>query len=191
MNEQFLLAPQPTTKRIADIGGADFYPTPEWATQALLEQENFDGSIWECACGDGAMSEVIKQYGYNVYSSDLYERGYGEGGIDFVSINKKFDNIITNPPFHSAEQFVSSGIRNASKKFALLLRLAFLESARRQTEIFNLNPPARVWVFSERITFYPKGVVRKGNGTTAYAWFVWDKAWIDNTELRWLPIRKK
>jgi len=191
MNEQFLLAPQPTTKRIADIGGADFYPTPEWATQALLEQENFDGSIWECACGDGAMSEVIKQYGYNVYSSDLYERGYGEGGIDFVSSNKKFDNIITNPPFHSAEQFVSSGIRNASKKFALLLRLAFLESARRQTEIFNLNPPARVWVFSERITFYPKGVVRKGNGTTAYAWFVWDKAWIDNTELCWLPIRKK
>ena len=191
MNEQFLLAPQPTTKRIADIGGADFYPTPEWATQALLEQENFDGSIWECACGDGAMSEVIKQYGYNVYSSDLYERGYGEGGIDFVSSNKKFDNIITNPPFHSAEQFVSSGIRNASKKFAHLLRLAFLESARRQTEIFNLNPPARVWVFSERITFYPKGVVRKGNGTTAYAWFVWDKAWIDNTELCWLPIRKK
>jgi len=191
MNEQFLLAPQPTTKRIADIGGADFYPTPEWATQALLEQENFDGSIWECACGDGAMSVVIKQYGYNVYSSDLYERGYGEGGIDFVSSNKKFDNIITNPPFHSAEQFVSSGIRNASKKFALLLRLAFLESARRQTEIFNLNPPARVWVFSERITFYPKGVVRKGNGTTAYAWFVWDKAWIDNTELCWLPIRKK
>lgn len=191
MNEQLLLAPQPTNKRIADLGGADFYPTPEWATNALLENEKFDGDVWECACGDGAMSEIIKSRGYRVYSSDLYERGYGESGIDFLSSNQKFDNIITNPPFHSAEQFVSSCIRNANKKFALLLRLAFLESARRQTQIFNLLPPTRVWVFSERITFYPKGAVRRGNGTTAYAWFVWDKAHIASSELRWLPLRSK
>ena len=137
------------------------------------------------------MSEVIKSNGYDVYSSDLYDRGYGESGIDFVSTNKKFDNIITNPPFHSAEQFVSSCLRNTEKKFALLLRLAFLESAKRQTQIFSLYPPTRVWVFSERITFYPKGAVRKGNGTTAYAWFVWNKTQMETTELRWLPIRSK
>jgi len=191
MNEQLLLAPQPTNKRIADLGGADFYPTPTWATNALLENERFDGDVWECACGDGAMSEVIKSHGYNVYSSDLYDRGYGESGIDFILMNRKFDNIITNPPFHSAEQFVSSGIRNANKKIALLLRLAFLESAGRQLRIFNLNPPTKVWVFSERITFYPKGAVRKGSGTTAYAWFVWDKSQMRDTQLCWLPIRSK
>ena len=191
MNEQLLLAPQPTNKRIADLGGADFYPTPEWATASLLDQERFDGSVWECACGDGAMSEVIKDYGYDVFSSDLYDRGYGKSGVDFISSVKKVDNVITNPPFHSAEQFVSSGLQKTSKKLALLLRLAFLESARRQTNIFNITPPSRVWVFSERITFYPKGAERKGNGTTAYAWFVWDKSCVDKTELCWLPIRKK
>jgi hypothetical protein len=46
-------------------------------------------------------------------------------------------------------------------------------------------PPARVWVFSERITFYPKGVEMKGSGTTAYAWFVWDKDAASGTELKW------
>jgi hypothetical protein len=42
-----------------------------------------------------------------------------------------------------------------------------------------------VWVFSERITFYPKGVDPKGSGTTAYAWFVWDKDAASATELKW------
>lgn len=55
-----MLSPQPTTKRIADISGPDFYPTPEWATQVLIDNERFEGKIWECACGDGAMSEVLK-----------------------------------------------------------------------------------------------------------------------------------
>jgi hypothetical protein len=51
--------------------------------------------------------------------------------------------------------------------------------------IFARTPPSRVWVFSERITFYPKGVDPKGNGTTAYAWFVWDKDASGATELKW------
>ncbi len=51
---------------------------------------------------------------------------------------------------------------------------------------------SRVWVFSERITFYPVGVEVKGTGTTAYAWFVWDKDAPSQTELRWLePGYKK
>lgn len=191
MNEQLLLAPQPTTKRIADLDGADFYPTPEWATEALLKQETFEGNVWECACGDGAMSEVLKKFGYDVYSSDLYDRGYGDHGVDFTQSRKKVDNVITNPPFHSAEDFVFSGFANATKKVALLLRLAFLESVKRQNKIFNVIPPAKVLVFSERITFYPKGAIRKGSGTTAYAWFIWDKDHDGSTELSWAQVRDK
>ena len=68
---------------------------------------------------------------------------------------------------------------------ALLLRLAFLEGANRANTIFTQMPPARVWVFSERITFYMKGARRSGSGTTAYAWFIWDKESDGRTELRW------
>ena len=176
---------KPTTKRFADLDGPDFYPTPKWATYALIDNEKFSGDIWECACGDGAMSEVLGKTGNDIISSDLYDRGYGEIGHDFLTTDRKFPNIITNPPFHSAEGFVASGLQTARDKFALLLRLAFLEGAKRANNIFHVHPPSRVWVFSERITFYPKGAKRAGSGTTAYAWFVWDKNHVGPTELAW------
>lgn len=176
---------KPTIKRFADLDGPDFYPTPRWATYALIDNESFEGEIWECACGDGAMSEVLKETGSQIISTDLYARGYGESGFDFLSEQLSSKNIITNPPFHSAEGFVEAALKKADRKFALLLRLAFLEGAKRANNIFHKNPPARVWVFSERITFYPKGVKKAGSGTTAYAWFVWDKAHRGSTQLAW------
>lgn len=183
---------QPTTKRLADIDGPDYYPTPSWATHALIENETFEGDIWECACGDGAMADVLKHTGNKVFSSDLFDRGYGKPGIDFLDNDISASNIVTNPPFHSAEAFVHEAFQKAEKKFAFLFRLAFLESANRANSIFLRIPPTRVWVFSERITFYPSGAKRAGSGTTAYAWFVWDKNNSNPTELCWIkPGTKK
>lgn len=178
---------KPTMKRFADLNGADFFPTPAWATHALIESEDFKGDIWESACGNGAMSAVLEQTGQSVISTDLYDRGYGDAGIDFLKPKRRAANIVTNPPYNAAEGFVRSGLKAADKKFALLLRLAFLEGANRQRTIFTDAAPSRVWVFSERITFYPAGAVQKGTGTTAYAWFVWDKDAAGATELKWLP----
>lgn len=191
MNQRFVLAPQPTMKRVADLDGPDFYPTPSWASHVLVDNEIFHGDIWECACGDGSMAEVLKKTGSRVMASDLYDRGYGEIGVDFRTQDRRVDNIVTNPPFHSAEEFVHAGLRQSTGKLALLLRLAFLESAVRQKTIFRRNPPSTVWIFSERITFYPSGAVRKGSGTTAYAWFVWDRSYSGPTQLKWLPTGYK
>lgn len=178
---------KPTMKRFADLDGPDFFPTPSWATYALIDNEGFEGDIWESACGNGAMSEVLKETGQQVVSTDLYNRGYGEAGVDFLGATRRASNIVTNPPYNAAEGFVRSGLKAADRKVALLLRLAFLEGANRQRTIFTAAPPSRVWVFSERITFYPAGAVRQGSGTTAYAWFVWDKQASGSTELKWLP----
>lgn len=191
MQKELLLSPQPTTKRLADINGPDFYPTPTWAVRALVDNEKFEGDIWECACGDGEMSAVLQTTGNDVYSSDLYNRGYGDSGLDFLKSSRTADNIITNPPFNSAEDFVLQAEKLARKKYAFLLRLAFLEGGSRQKRIFNITPPSRVWVFSERITFYPRDAEIKGSGTTAYAWFVWDKSHTGQTELKWLPLGYK
>jgi hypothetical protein len=177
---------KPTIKRFADLGGPDFFSTPRWATFALIHNEKFSGEIWECACGDGTMSKVLEETGCPVLSSDLYDRGYGEVGLDFLRSTRYADNIVTNPPFNCAEGFVAGGVKHARRKFALLLRLAFLEGANRARTIFSECPPSRVWVFSERITFYPTGATVKGTGTTAYAWFVWDKDAPGRTELKWL-----
>lgn len=175
---------KPTMKRFADLDGPDYFPTPAWATHALIDNEKFVGDIWESACGDGAMSRVLETTGCKVRSTDLFNRGYGEAGHDFVGSTRAADNIITNPPYNCAEGFVQSGVRNSKRKFALLLRLAFLEGSNRANTIFSKCPPSRVWVFSERITFYPAGAVQAGSGTTAYAWFVWDND-ASGTELKW------
>jgi len=183
---------KPATKRFADLDGPDFYPTPSWATHALIDNELFTGDIWECACGDGAMSSVLEMTGNQVESSDRYDRGFGEAGHNFLETKRRRQNIITNPPFNSAEGFVAVALEQAQRKFALLLRLAFLEGANRANTIFHIRPPSRVWVFSERITFYPKGAKVTGSGTTAYAWYVWDKDHSGATELAWLkPGYKK
>lgn len=182
---------KPTLKRFADLQGPDYFPTPEWATYALIANEQFEGSIWEPACGNGAMSRVLETTGASVVSTDLFDRGYGEVGIDFLKADHVMDNIVTNPPYNSAEAFVKAGLVQARRKVALLLRLAFVEGANRQRTIFAKTPPTRVWVFSERITFYPAGAVQKGSGTTAYAWFIWDKQNIDKTEVKWLPLGYK
>ncbi len=132
------------------------------------------------------MSRVLSDGGHQVTSSDLYNRGYGESGHDYLTTERRAQNIITNPPYNSAEGFVAKGLEVAQCKFALLLRLAFLEGANRANTIFHKAPPSRVWVFSERITFYPKDAVVAGSGTTAYAWFVWNKDHSGPTELAWL-----
>ncbi len=105
---------KPTTKRKADLDGPDFYPTPPWATFALIDNERFKGDIWECACGDGAMSKVLEFKGNTVASSDLYDRGFGEIGHDFLDTVRRAKNIITNPPYHSAQGFVASALRCSS-----------------------------------------------------------------------------
>jgi hypothetical protein len=102
----------------------------------LIENERFQGDVWECACGDGAMSTVLEETGNTIISSDLYDRGFGEIGHDFLTTTRGFRNIITNPPFHSAEGFVAVALKQAQAKFALLLRLAFLEGAHRAETIY-------------------------------------------------------
>ena len=176
---------KPTAKRIADLNGPDFFPTPRWATFALIDNEKFAGEIWDPACGDGAMARVLAETGNAVVGTDLYDRGFGEAGHDFLTATRASANIVTNPPYNCAEGFVAQGLKLATNKFALLLRLAFLEGANRAETIFSRAPPARVWVFSERITFYMKGAKTAGSGTTAYAWFVWDKRAAGETQLRW------
>lgn len=194
-------SPQPTTKRNVDKDSGDFYPTPLWATGILLRHESFEGKTWEPACGDGAMSRVLIAGGLDVRSSDLFNRGFGTPDVDFLSqlpTNQSrhyfafdCDNIITNPPYHLAEDFVRIGLSLIKKKLALLVRLAFLESAQRYDGIYEKTPPSRTWIFTKRPTFYPKGAKRGGSGTTAYCWMIWDSEHVGPSELCWFPHKRK
>lgn len=154
----------------------DFYPTHPGATRALLSVETFDGPIWEPACGAGDMSRVLEAAGYGVISTDLIDRGYGEGGRDFLmEWSPVAPNIVTNPPFRWAIEFTNRALQLTTGKVALFLRLAFLEGVERGIW-FPSTPLARVWVMSRRVPM-SRGklhVEGDGNGVMAFAWFVWE-----------------
>jgi len=79
----------------------DYYATPPKAVSQLLELETFQNNIWECACGEGHISKVLLDNGFNIISSDLIDRGFGEVS-NFLETTDVFDgDIITNPPFSS------------------------------------------------------------------------------------------
>lgn len=178
-----------TNRRKVEDNGPDFYPTPAWGTLALLKYETFEGNILEPCCGEGDMSRVLEAQGYDVTSSDLYDRGYGKQQ-DFFEVMDTYDNVVTNPPFNIAEDILEHALKITNNKVCLLVRTAFLESRGRYNKFYKSNPPARVWVFSERLSMYPKGYEVKGGGTTSYSWMVWDKTSIVpplfGTKLNWI-----
>ena len=85
----------------------DYYATDPKAAELLCDVEKFSGKIWEPACGEGHLSEVFRKRGYEVRSTDLIDRGYGEQK-DFLFFNDEdWDgNIVTNPPYRLANEFV-------------------------------------------------------------------------------------
>lgn len=165
----------------------DFYPTPREGIEALLSVEQFNGAIWEPACGDGAISRVLIERGHEVISSDLVDRGYGENRVDFLMEWKpRAPNIITNPPFKYVAPFMRQACALTTGKVALLLRLACLEGNERG-EIYKTSPLARVWVFSSRLQIWRNGVADShASGVIAFAWFVWEHGYGGKPTIGWI-----
>lgn len=166
----------------------DNYFTPDWAVRAFLKHETFEGNVWEPACGNGAISTVLEEQGYNVLSTDLIYRGEGIGGINFLERDVRCDNIITNPPYKIAEEFIRKALDCSNRKTVMLLRLAFLEGQRRGSGLFTEHPPSKVWVSCKRMTMYPSdGDYGTNGGTIAMAWYVWDKSDTSgHTKIGWI-----
>ena len=164
----------------------DFYPTPQYAVEELLKREKFEGNIWECACGEGDISEVFKRNGFEVISTDLVNRGYGEQ-IDFFESNIVADNIVTNPPYKHALEFVEQAKKQSRKKIAMFLKTVWLESESRYKMFQDTEFPLKtVYQFSKRVTLYKNGEKMKNSGMIAYAWYVWDKDYIGKPTIEWI-----
>lgn len=169
-------------------GDNDYYATESAATEWLCKIEQFKSPILEPSCGEGHISEVLKAHGYEVVSRDLVDRGYGEVA-DFLFFNNEQwkGDIITNPPYSKAKEFVEQALKmvQTGRKVAMFLKLTFLEGQGR-TELFRDNPPKRVWVSRARLKCAINGDFDSvGSSATAYAWFVWEKGFQGHPEIRW------
>lgn len=173
------------TSQNANRPTEDFYPSPPEAVEALLSVEAFTGKIWENACGDGAISKVLEAHGHDVLSTDLIDRGYGETPHDFLTSTYTSENVITNPPFKLAEEFVRLSLQRTTRKVAILGKLQFLEGAKRKI-MFESTPFKAVWVFSKRLTMTRNGEKMDNSGMIAFAWYIFEHGYTGKPTVGWL-----
>lgn len=191
----------------------DDFPTPPWATRALIEHVikphyrslelpcNVDLSdymesltVWEPACNRGYMAEPLKEYFDCVHTSDIHDYGYGDKVSDFLfPIPFDFvdvDWVITNPPFRLAEQFIDRAFHLSLEGVAMIVRTSFLEGVGRYERLFTKNPPSVIAQFAERVPMVKGRLTEKGSTATAYCWLVWVMG-KEGTEFKWIPPCRK
>lgn len=197
----------------------DDFPTPPWATRALLEHlvDKYwwphldEQSVREPAANRGHMVRPLSEYFGRVAASDIHDYGAGIPVQDYLfgPPPERTDWTITNPPYRLAEQFVARAL-DCSDVVAVIVRTAFLEGVGRHMALFSRKPPTMVLQFTERVVMH-KGrmldpdvpvstwsekkqafVIRKPSTATAYCWLVWDRASSGSTLFDWIaPCRKR
>lgn len=183
------LAVHTTNVRSASSEQNDYYATDPRAVEWLLDNEEFCQTIWEPACGEGHISNVLMERGFDVTSSDLIDRGFGQGNVDFLSQQRKGlrVDIITNPPYKFAKEFAEKALDVIADghKVAFFVKLTFLEGQKRR-ELFKKHPPKSVYVSSSRLQCGKNGVFNKEHSAVAYIWLVWEKGYSGHTTLHWI-----
>ena len=178
-----------STHAIEDREINDYYATDPIAGELLLQLEPQLNNIWECACGEGHLAEVFEQAGKLGFATDIINRGYGHDTFDFLQSLTQIYNgdIVTNPPFKYAQQFIEKALDIISydRYVCMFLKLQFLKGKTRK-EMFEKYPPIRVWVSSSRITCAKNGKFDEyPSSAVCYAWFIWKKGYKGTTELKW------
>lgn len=191
-------------QRFEAADSLDNFPTPKWATRALMEEVLRAGpdfrklTCWEPACGQGFMGTVLEEYFGEVRSSDIHDYGRGEvhdylasGLFGSGEAEPFYDWVITNPPFRLAEEFILQSLGRVRGGVAMLVRTVFLESVGRYERLFKPHPPTYCAQFTERVPMVKGRVDPKASTATGYCWIVWQKPLAGSSRLRWIPPCRK
>lgn len=163
----------------------DFYPTAQ--PDAIRGLFAYDGprirdswSVWEPACGDGALVREIRAMGMPCIASDLIDRGCPDSAIaDFYSVTKSPARaIITNPPFSEITARDGHGrwlrhTLNMPGWDYLALLLGWEWPAGKINGLGHLldeNPFSWSYLMRWKLDFTGQGQAPQRN-----AWFVWDR----------------
>ena len=168
----------------------DFYATDPAALEMFLDEVGLPiGNVWECACGEGHLARVLQDRRMLGRASDLFDRGYGETGINFYEQLSEWNgDILTNPPYSNAVEFCKHALQliPEGRFVVMLMRIQFLEGQRRKPFLLS-NPLRYVYVSSSRLLLAKNGDFVKYNTPSAncYAWFVWQKGYKGESVLGW------
>lgn len=120
----------------------------------------------------------------------MINRGYGKQR-DFLTIDSWDGDIVTNPPYKIAKEFIEHALKivNTGSKVCMFLKIQFLEGKARK-ELFKRYPPKTIYVSSSRILCAKNadfdGMKAGGGSAVAYAWYVWEKGYYGETILKWI-----
>ena len=160
----------------------DFYPTPPLVTRAILDNEFLPGKVFEPCAGDGDMVRELNRNGYDVLSNepfvrDAFRPDMSENFLDLDIDSLGCKSLIANPPYKLVNKFIKKALSSKTlQKHVWLVRLHFLESARRYEGVFKDNPPQRVYVFPMRMQVSTWGIEKSPyGGMIPYCWVIWDK----------------
>ena len=190
-----------STNRGYERHKADYYITPaneiknflnEWFVD-MQEEANADPALsyiadrpdrvrWFDPCAGGSQTDpmaypsvITKEFDAYTDTMDIREDSLADEKADYLTTDishRKYDVIITNPPFYLAKEIVQKALKDVSENgyVVMLLRLNFLGSKDR----FNFwqdNMPERIYVHHKRMSFTKNG----GTDSIEYAHFVWQK----------------
>lgn len=180
----------------------DYYATNPKAVETLFNNYTWDSKTnLEPCVGEGHIAKVFNKFTNKreLDCLDLVDRGYPNTIVqDFLTYttDKKYEGIITNPPFSLAQEFIEKSISllDENGQIAMFLKIQFLEGSKRE-EFFKKYPPKYIYVFRKRMATWNNGQEFDENGkhwatTMCHAWFIWEKenGKMSNTEpiIRWL-----
>ena len=138
---------------------------------------------------------IENKFNCNVDGIDIVDRGYPNTIVsDYLTweTDKKYDNIISNPPYSLGKEFVEKSIEllNDNGKLAMFLKVQFLEGDKRE-ELYDKYPPKYIYVFRKRMATWNNGEPLDPNGkkwatTMCHAWYIWEKGSTTEPVVRWL-----
>jgi len=183
----------------------DFFPTPPWATRALIEVvlpqlgQSLEGcTVQDPACGEGHMTGVFLEYPEigKVVGTDIKDYGRGDahvpgfaGCVDFLDVRNdvEADWIVTNPPFGDKTlDFALAALNRARRGVALFVRQQWLEGIDRYHVLFGRRPPTLYAQFAERVNLCEGKWDPYGSTATAYCWLIWVRDMAPQPPL-WIP----
>lgn len=178
-------APGAHERRQEPHDSLDDFPTPPWATRALLEilnAEEFMGrqTVWEPTCNRGYMARVLANAFGEVLATDIDHYGWpGQGlTVDFLWPGEVWRNpvdwIICNPPYRLAREFILRAIDLAPRQgVAIFGRLGLIEGQRRYRDIHSRYRNLIIYPFAERVQIFKGQVSADTAKPMAHAWYVW------------------
>jgi hypothetical protein len=179
----------------------DDFPTPCWATRALIEHVILPLYLtsrsdikrmhcWEPCANRGHMMVPLAEYFRSIFGSDIHDYGVGLPQHDFLMpftpCPTEPDWIITNPPFRLAEPIIQRARDIARTGVAMIVRTSFLEGVGRYNTLFSISPPTIGAQFSERVPMVKGRLTATGSTATSYCWLVWIMG-LSPRPMVWIP----